>query len=358
MLALYDAEGSTEEGVEIWWMNNAEASVDEKYLPNDFIDFDDDYSDGDLFPSSLAQKLRKDFQGYRIWKSYTGEAEAYTLLGQWDIKDAEGEKDNGFGYYYDGSQWVPGGSTYPVVTLPGGALDLQGSLGYDTGLPTESGTYCWGDNPRVAYKFTYANVPQYVKDAYFEQNGVEMPQYIDAADTSAGEWVWYKFVDEEVREGSEVYYSVTAFDRGMPSFNVPVLESGKDANRQVFFPGQQAAPNGENVYVIPNPYLGRSEFDGQTDVAKRIWFVNLPETCTIRIYTLSGDLVQTIEHDGPHMASITSARQAVGEAITSSGVHEWNMVTRNNQSVASGVYLYSIEDEDGNIHVDKFVLVK
>ena len=65
---------------------------------------------------------------------------------------------------------------------------------------------------------------------------------------------------------------------------------------------------------------------------------------TITIYTLSGDLVETIEHDGT---------QGYGEA-------EWNLISRNGQEVVSGIYMYVVQTDGGAFEdfIGKFVVVR
>jgi hypothetical protein len=65
---------------------------------------------------------------------------------------------------------------------------------------------------------------------------------------------------------------------------------------------------------------------------------------TIRIYTLSGDLVEELPFDGR----------------TGVGTIEWDLVSRNGQDVTSGVYLYSVETDDENFKrfIDKFVVIR
>jgi hypothetical protein len=68
-------------------------------------------------------------------------------------------------------------------------------------------------------------------------------------------------------------------------------------------------------------------------------FQNIPDKCTIRIYTLAGDLVRTIEHnDG-------------------SGVARWDLLTSNAQQVASGIYIYHVDSPYGE-HLGRFAVVK
>ena len=73
----------------------------------------------------------------------------------------------------------------------------------------------------------------------------------------------------------------------------------------------------------------------------KIIFAGLPGPCDIRIYTISGDLVQHLEHT----------------AIT--GIHEWNQITRYNQYIVSGIYVYHVRDKnDGNEKFGKFIIIR
>jgi len=168
-------------------------------------------------------------------------------------------------------------------------------------------------------------------------------------------------------KGVENYIAVTSFDRGIPSHNLQALESGRDAsaNRITVFGGPSAASNLENIYVVPNPYLGQSKFDGRRDKdqtgdrSKRIWFVNLPEKCTIKIYTLAGDLVDEIEHNGMTTVDVINPSKASHTGIAQSGTEPWDLLSKHDQIIASGVYLYSVEDHaTGNVKVNKLVLIK
>lgn len=169
-------------------------------------------------------------------------------------------------------------------------------------------------------------------------------------------------------KGIEYYVAVTAYDRGIAWKDVSYLESGRDAdaNMKVFFPGSVAKEQMDNIMVIPNPYIGSSKFDGRLendqkgDKSRRLWFVNLPMRCTIRIYTLAGDLVQQLEHDGQTETDIiTISKASPYKGMAASGMHHWNLLSRNNQIIAPGVYLFSVENKsNGKVKVGKFVVVK
>ncbi|MBI9030504.1 hypothetical protein JEZ13_00675 [bacterium] len=170
------------------------------------------------------------------------------------------------------------------------------------------------------------------------------------------------------RKGVETYVAVTAFDRGMPSKALDFLETGRDAdaNMKVFFPAPNRLDNdGSNVYVVPNPYVGGSSFDGRRenddkgDKSKRIWFVNLPARSHVKIFTLAGDLVDEFRHEGAYEEDIITVSKAARLGITSESIHSWDLLSKNNQIVAPGVYLFSVKNlKNGDINVGKFVLIK
>jgi len=178
---------------------------------------------------------------------------------------------------------------------------------------------------------------------------------------------YYKSSISYPPKGIEYYVAVTAYDRGIPSQNLDFLETGRDAdaNMRVFFPGSLAKTNMNNIYVVPNPYVGSSKFDGRRendrkgDKSKRLWFVNLPERCKIRIYTLAGDLVDDIDHNGAYSEDIINVSKATTRGISASGIHAWDLLSKNRQIIASGVYLFSVENKaNGDVKVGKFVIIK
>jgi hypothetical protein len=176
---------------------------------------------------------------------------------------------------------------------------------------------------------------------------------------------FYTTTINNLPKGREYYVSVSAFNRGFPSKNLEALESGRDANTMIFFPGPLAKPNMDNIYVVPNPYRGSSSFDGYVegdtkgDRGRRLWFVNLPMRCNVQIYTLAGDLVAEFEHNGATQTDILTISKAAEFGMSSTGMHAWNLLTRNNQIIASGLYFFSVKDHDtGNVKVGKFAVIR
>ena len=78
---------------------------------------------------------------------------------------------------------------------------------------------------------------------------------------------------------------------------------------------------------------------------RRIHFINLPEECTIKIWTTDGDLVREIKHGPGEPFSETNSKAY------------WDLITRNTQAIVSGIYIYSIESERGT-ELGKIVVIK
>lgn len=112
----------------------------------------------------------------------------------------------------------------------------------------------------------------------------------------------------------------------------------------------------ENVKVVPNPYVVRSEFGSDYNYRK-LYFTNLPSKCTISIYTLSGDLVKTLEHDVEFYRKESSSDSTLVKDVTNGQV-EWNILTENDQIPAPGLYLYQVQTPDNAKHIGKFAIIK
>jgi hypothetical protein len=98
-------------------------------------------------------------------------------------------------------------------------------------------------------------------------------------------------------------------------------------------------------------------------------FVNLPSQCTIRIYTLSGNLVNVLNHIGinrqgwgdytdfDRLQAGTGEPTVYGGYDNHHGTEPWNLQNRFGQTVASGLYLYHVTDQRGEEFTGKFYVV-
>jgi hypothetical protein len=70
-------------------------------------------------------------------------------------------------------------------------------------------------------------------------------------------------------------------------------------------------------------------------------FRGLPSSCTIRIYTLRGELVETLRHENSF-----------------EGFTAWNLRTKDNIDVAPGLYIYHVDAGPLGTKVGKFSIIK
>ena len=110
---------------------------------------------------------------------------------------------------------------------------------------------------------------------------------------------------------------------------------------------EQAKSDLANVAVVPNPYVGAASWEppnlfqsGRGE--RRIYFINLPAKCTIRIYTVRGYLVQTLIHDAP----------------ADNGQEPWNLVSKDGMDISYGVYIYHIDAPGIGEKIDRFAIIK
>ncbi|UCC45632.1 MAG: hypothetical protein JSU65_06855 [Candidatus Zixiibacteriota bacterium] len=187
-----------------------------------------------------------------------------------------------------------------------------------------------------------------------------VPELLAEGDT-VFKYYEYEFVVEDLLPTIPYWINVTAFDYGSPQSGLPSLETSPTILPSVSY-AMEGAPDPSktdelSVYVWPNPYrldagYRSSGYEGffedertrPDDRVRRIHFGGLPPRCTIRIYTLDGDLVREIDHDidpGDPLASHDS----------------WDMITRNTQLAVSGLYYWTVEADGFKTQIGKLVLI-
>ncbi|MDQ7053706.1 MAG: fibronectin [candidate division KSB1 bacterium] len=137
-----------------------------------------------------------------------------------------------------------------------------------------------------------------------------------------------EYEDTEAERGKAYYYYIVAFNDGSNNTTGETNPTGPlyssrfyTKTNQPAYLRRQAGESLAEIRVVPNPFNVRArdlQYPGEPD---KIMFLNIPAKCIIRIYTVRGDLIQTIHHtDG-------------------SGDEVWNSVTSSRQVVVSGVYI-------------------
>jgi hypothetical protein len=110
-------------------------------------------------------------------------------------------------------------------------------------------------------------------------------------------------------------------------------------------------------YVVPNPYAAAASFEPERFATsgrgeRRMEFRGVPVGSTVRIYTIRGELVQTLEHDG-----VTRNPDGSVEVTDVTGMIPWDLRSKDNLEVAPGLYIYHV-DSDAGEHVGKFAIIK
>jgi hypothetical protein len=111
----------------------------------------------------------------------------------------------------------------------------------------------------------------------------------------------------------------------------------------------------DQVQVVPNPYIVTHDGQSSTDNAK-LYFTRLPPRCTIEIYSIAGDLIKTIEHNGYAFTSSPDPNNLGGTISTYDytqlgdrySQEEWNLLSEGRQRVGSQVLIARIIAKDPN----------
>jgi hypothetical protein len=172
----------------------------------------------------------------------------------------------------------------------------------------------------------------------------------------------YNVTIDNLKDGFKYWVALTAFDRGVPEEGLESMESGIRATTTLAVPGASPSEKDGGVLVVPNPYRGEATWDGPRDREKYLWFINLPQKATIRIYTIAGDLIKTIEFDG----STYDAHEIQGletdverNVAIASGICGWDLISDEDQAVASGLYMFSVENHmTGGNQIGKFMVIR
>jgi hypothetical protein len=294
-----------------------------------------------------------DFEGYKIYKSFDG-----------------------------GKTW--GGSEYMIFDDNGIHVGWRPIAQYDLTAEVDSAFCVYGKNedgscvegivrghgisgpdPHTPW-FSLGN------DSGFDDIKLETPKMVIIGEDTT--FYHYKYVDMDVHDGMQYTYSVTSYDMGiekdyaivwtdsLDGFQPDTLDSYSnpdnwaspdgyqniecsrgttvhDPNFVTVYPGAPPKVDLSMVSVVPNPYFARSNFP-ENEYVRDLHFTNLTSFCTISVFTVSGEKVAEFEHNDPNV-----------------GTAAWDLRTVNNQEIAPGLYIFTVEAGQEK-HIGKFVVVR
>ncbi len=305
-----------------------------------------------------------DFEGYRVMYSMTKQIKNFVLLNSYDRDDF-----NRWTYVRNHQAWelldIPF-TLAQLLSMYGQGFDpFQHDVDHPLLVPNPSGEDSifyfvpqdWNQSNLLDTFQIHKVYPDQPYPSTIDPDSAAIYYPDELTENGEFKYFEYEYIVRDLLPSLLYYVTVTAFDYGSPGFGLTSLETSPLINVVGEYPQNSADMVEEqklNVVVYPNPYRIDGNYramglEGSTETTlplertRAIHFANLPHKCTIRIYTLDGDLVRQIEHDVPP-----------GDP---KAMHEtWDLITRNTQAVVSGIYYYSVESEYGN-QLGKIVII-
>ncbi|MFN8358479.1 MAG: hypothetical protein U0264_01065 [Candidatus Kapaibacterium sp.] len=151
-------------------------------------------------------------------------------------------------------------------------------------------------------------------------------------------YVWNK----DFQKGDKVVFKLTGGALGLPlpgakitakvMTGVPKVEDYTDAML-------------DQIKIVPNPYYV-TEQSQRSPYDAKIRFTKLPKQCTIKIYTVTGELLRTIEHN-----------ELLSPEPDKYAIEPWDLLTSNRQRAASQTLVAEITTPNGAKSIQKFSVI-
>ena len=282
-------------------------------------------------------------------------------------------------------------------------LKLMRDNGAEINLPSLNVNYKIIDNTYPELEIEFAVIDQvwsyYAMDTTLINSSEVIPEYIydpnefnhlEVLDTVQGEWSEFGFIPGPFGSSSGIKISLSKPGYFSYADRIIIIEQNDDTSFVSWYitPGHDNIPNihypkdgdtlklfctkqfsssdlyefvsigakldsekidshNSKIKVVPNPYVAGASWEGKNPYSdgrgpRSIHFNHLPPNCKIKIFTLSGELVNTLYHNSSMF----------------DGSFEWNMLTKDNLDIAYGVYIYHIEAISNSMNSFKPVLGK
>jgi len=315
-------------------------------------------------PDQFSQDI--DFEGYRVYLSLSDRDDDFILYDSYD-RDNYDRWEYHIGY----QSWVLKRRPFDLSTLramygenfePLDYYDINTLFRvYDANLGDYTGYFFsrhdWNESNLRDTMRIHKIYPDQSYPSTFNLDSAAIYYPDELTDDGYLKYFEYRYVFRNLLPSQEYYVSVTTFDHGYAERSLTPQETSPTMNDIREFAQNNSRlveENGLNVIVYPNPYRVDANYyehyegwehpDLPIEFNRALHFTNLPHKCTIRIFSIDGDLVRTIEHD-----------YAEGE---SGSMHDkWDLISRNRMIAVSGIYYYSVESALGN-QVGKIVIIR
>jgi hypothetical protein len=307
-----------------------------------------------------------DFEGYRVYISITGKAHDFSLVSSYDIEDYDRYEYNDYLKIWEVIN--PPYNMDRLTTLYGADFEPLKYFDSDHLFPVYNGStksyvsyyfarHDWNQSDIRDTNMIHKIYPDEPYPSTLNMDSAKMFYPNELTDEGNLKYFEYEYTLRSLLTSQQYYVAISAFDQGTPAKQLRPMETDPTINAQreyAQWSSTEVEQRGLNVVVYPNPYRidanYRERFEGwenpnlSIERSRAIHFTNLPHKCTIRIFSLDGDLIRVLNHDYPEGAP--------------GSMHEtWDMISRNTMSITSGIYYYSVESDMGN-QIGKLVIIK
>lgn len=175
----------------------------------------------------------------------------------------------------------------------------------------------------------------------------------------------YKYEFNNLLNGWQYAFNVTAFDSGNAAIGLESLESPRATNFATAIPGKTPTERKEDaIGVYPNPFYVRAAWSGPNPREQKIYFTNLPPECEITIFTVAGDVIDRFTHraktyaGGDNRWNDLYGNQSNRRAF-SGGEAAWNIFSRSDQPLSTGLYIVAVKNlRTGDVKTARFAVVR
>jgi len=114
----------------------------------------------------------------------------------------------------------------------------------------------------------------------------------------------------------------------------------------------------KDIKVVPNPYIATNVMEASVinkflNQGRRLMFTNLPDRCTIKIFTISGILIRELHFPDDGLVGYG------GFGDANNGMLHWDMRSSEGLDIAAGMYIYHVKDQrSGEEKIGKFGVIK
>ncbi len=234
-----------------------------------------------------------------------------------------------------------------------------GPLGTDTSTSFNVGR---GPEPAISVNFKVINTSEnkQIDFAFVEFDQTGGPGIFSARGSATNLRDHIVFLERDARDSLAISWEFSAVfdttrraptDGDIATIVLSKLFRASDvfefSTKGQFVDNELAKNSLNNIKVVPNPYVVTASWEEASPYSsgrgpRKIEFTHLPQKCTIRIFTVSGELVRTIEHESGIL----------------DGSESWDLLTRDNLSVAYGLYIYHVDAGEIGERVGKFAVIK